>query len=282
MNQSRLDPRNFQIATLLLLLGILIFWRQADWKLSFLSIVLATCVFCQWLGTRWAALPRFEVKSALISCFSLMLLLKSAHLGWVCLVAATAILSNGHAPRQKPTPFQPHQLRLGAWFTPHRPGLALSRAMGTWPFLGLFCLLYGHVCPFFGATFGHHHCVHGLLGRAHFGRALYLGDPMPIPIHSMQNGALLIFAFFMISDPKTTPDTRLGRCLFAGIVALVAYIMQYHFYNPNGLIYALAFLSPLTLLINRWLPGPAYQWPQPITHKTNPFLPNASPAGATP
>ena len=28
----------------------------------------------------------------------------------------------------------------------------------------------------------------------------------------------------MISDPKTTPDTRLGRILFAGLVALGAWV----------------------------------------------------------
>lgn len=282
MNQSRLDPRNFQIATLLLLLGILIFWRQADWKLSFLSIVLATCVFCQWLGTRWAALPRFEVKSALISCFSLMLLLKSAHLGWVCLVAATAILSKFTLRAKNRHLFNPTNFGLAL-------GLLLTDQVwlshGQWghgPFWVFFACCTGTFVLFLAQRSDITIAFTGFWAALIFGRALYLGDPMPIPIHSMQNGALLIFAFFMISDPKTTPDTRLGRCLFAGIVALVAYIMQYHFYNPNGLIYALAFLSPLTLLINRWLPGPAYQWPQPITHKTNPFLPKASPAGATP
>nr|NIS09919.1 hypothetical protein [Candidatus Dadabacteria bacterium] len=33
-----------------------------------------------------------------------------------------------------------------------------------------------------------------------FGRAIWLGDPLVIPFHQIQNGALLIFTFFMISD----------------------------------------------------------------------------------
>ena len=45
------------------------------------------------------------------------------------------------------------------------------------------------------------------------GRAVWLGDPLSIPLHQLQNGALLIFAFFMISDPKTTPDAPFGRAL---------------------------------------------------------------------
>jgi Na+-transporting NADH:ubiquinone oxidoreductase subunit NqrB len=36
-----------------------------------------------------------------------------------------------------------------------------------------------------------------------FGRAIWLGDSLLIPFHQIQNGALLIFTFFMISDPKT-------------------------------------------------------------------------------
>ena len=37
------------------------------------------------------------------------------------------------------------------------------------------------------------------------------GDPLAIPLHQLESGAFLIFAFFMISDPKTTPDSRAGR-----------------------------------------------------------------------
>ena len=49
-----------------------------------------------------------------------------------------------------------------------------------------------------------------------FGRSIYLGEPMAIPLHRLESGALLLFTFFMISDPKTTPDSRAGRVLFAG------------------------------------------------------------------
>ena len=45
-------------------------------------------------------------------------------------------------------------------------------------------------------------------------RAVWLGDPWAIPIKQLQSGALLLFTFFMISDPKTTPDSRAGRVLF--------------------------------------------------------------------
>ena len=45
-----------------------------------------------------------------------------------------------------------------------------------------------------------------LTRRLLLARAFWLGDPLAIPLHQMQSGSLLIFAFFMISDPRTTPD----------------------------------------------------------------------------
>ena len=96
-----------------------------------------------------------------------------------------------------------------------------------------------------------------------FGRALWLGDPLAIPLHQMQSGALLVFAFFMISDPKTTPDARAGRLLYAAIVATVDFSIQFGLHNSAGIILALVFTAPLVPLIDRFFRGPRYSWPQP-------------------
>ncbi len=93
-----------------------------------------------------------------------------------------------------------------------------------------------------------------------FGRALWLGQPMTIPLHQLQSGAFLIFTFFMISDPKTTPDSRAGRILFALLVALGAGFVHFVLYRPNGLLLSLAFLSLLVPLIDLLLPGRRYAW----------------------
>src|SRR3981189_2266296 len=58
-------------------------------------------------------------------------------------------------------------------------------------------------------------------------RAAWLGDPPAIPLHQLQSGSLLIFAFFMISDPRTTPDSRLGRLVFALAVAVLAHYLAF-------------------------------------------------------
>jgi Na+-translocating ferredoxin:NAD+ oxidoreductase RnfD subunit len=96
-----------------------------------------------------------------------------------------------------------------------------------------------------------------------FGRALWLGDPLGIPLHQVQNGAFLLFSFFMISDPKTTPESRAGRILFALSVALGAGYVQFVLFRPNGLIWSLALVSMTTPLWNRLFPGRRYHWNAP-------------------
>jgi Na+-translocating ferredoxin:NAD+ oxidoreductase RnfD subunit len=98
----------------------------------------------------------------------------------------------------------------------------------------------------------------------------------------LQNGALVLFAFFMISDPKTTPDTRLGRILFAGLVALAAWYVQFVWYWGNALLWSLAGVT-LTVPLLDWLfPGPRYAWPQTGGVSriwSAPALPVPSPSG---
>ena len=74
-------------------------------------------------------------------------------------------------------------------------------------------------------------------------------------------GSLILFAFFMISDPKSTPDHKWGRVLFSGLVALLTYFIKFRLYNPNALVLALFFLSPLTLFIDKLLPAQRFDWP---------------------
>src|SRR5207249_2069831 len=79
-----------------------------------------------------------------------------------------------------------------------------------------------------------------------------------------QWGSGLVFAFllasFMISDPRTTPDSRAGRLLFAALVALAAYAVQFTLFRTNGLLWSLAVCSLIVPLIDWLLPGRRYQW----------------------
>jgi enediyne biosynthesis protein E5 len=99
-----------------------------------------------------------------------------------------------------------------------------------------------------------------------FGRSLYLGEPLAIPLHRLESGALLLFAFFMISDPKTTPDSRVGRVLFAALVAFGGWYVQFRLFRTNGLLWSLAACSMAVPLLDRIVPGLPHALlpPQPL------------------
>ena len=67
----------------------------------------------------------------------------------------------------------------------------------------------------------------------------------------------------LISDPKTTPNTSLGRIVFTSIVAIVAFTIQFIFYQPNGPILALIMSAPLVPLIDFLKRGRNYEWSTP-------------------
>ena len=91
-------------------------------------------------------------------------------------------------------------------------------------------------------------------------RCLWLGDPWAIPLHQMQSGALLLFAFFMITDPRSTPDHRAGRLLFAAAVAGLAFHLQFAWQVRTGLFHALVILSLFTPLIDSVLSAERFRW----------------------
>jgi enediyne biosynthesis protein E5 len=94
-------------------------------------------------------------------------------------------------------------------------------------------------------------------------RAWWLGDPLAIPLHQLQSGSLLIFSFFMISDPRTSPDSRFGRFLFAFSVAFLGHYMAFFMQMRPALYVALIALSPFILLIDKILPAERFAWNRP-------------------
>jgi len=74
---------------------------------------------------------------------------------------------------------------------------------------------------------------------------------------------LLIFLFFMITDPKTTPDSQTGRILFACLVALAALFVQFVLFRPNGPLWGLIACSLIVPLLDHYFPGTRYNWAAP-------------------
>ena len=101
-------------------------------------------------------------------------------------------------------------------------------------------------------------------------RNLYLGYELPITFHAAQNGALLLFAFFMITDPRTAPNHFRGKLVFAFFVALLALVFRFHYYNNHGLIYSLFIVSFIVPFLNKIFVSKPFQWSQNESHNFSP------------
>ena len=257
----RRDARYYQITSLLLLFLYGAFWLRFDISLAQAAITLTSVLLVQFICTRLWKLSAFDPKSALISGLSLCLLLRTNFLHLAGLAAAVTIASK-------------FLLRCNGKhiFNPTNFGLVFMLIVASdkvWVSPGQ----WGNVA-FFGFLMA---CIGGLVvNRAArtdvtlsflafylvivFGRSLWLAEPIYLPLHRLQNGALLLFAFFMISDPKTTPDSRAGRVVFALLVALGGAFVQFRLFRTNGLLWSLALFSLAIPILDRLLPGKRYQW----------------------
>ncbi len=261
---SRLrDPRYYQIAVLttLLTIGIVVLDFGIRWQNAIAIMLMAQAT--QYLGTRLVGLPRFDPLSALITSLSLTLLLRTELIGLAAAAAAIAVGSKFLIRVRGKHVFNPANVALvtlmllsdQAWVSSGQWGSAAVGAFGL-ACLGFLVLTRARRAE----TTIVFLCVYGALL---LGRAIWLGDPLSIPVHQLQNGALLIFAFFMISDPKTTPDTAFGRTLYATLVAAIAFTIQFIFYQPNGPILALILSAPLVPIVDAVLQGSHYRWEKP-------------------
>jgi Na+-transporting NADH:ubiquinone oxidoreductase subunit NqrB len=261
----RPDPRYYQIATLGALVLYGLFALELEIDITIATTVLTLALMTQWACTRIVALPRFDPKSALISGLSLCLLLRTNYLALAALAAVVTIGSK-FAIRvdgrhlMNPTNFGLVALMSTTGLVWVSPGQWGSQAF----FLLLMASLGGlviHRADRSDVTYA----FIAFYGAIVAGRALYLGDPMELPLHHLKNGAFLLFAFFMLSDPKTTPDSRPARILFALIVALGAAFVHFVLFEPNGFLWSLAVCSITTPVLNRLFPGRRYAWlPQPV------------------
>jgi len=269
---SALDPRLYQIVSLgtLLLYGVI--WLRFDLSAIQIAVTISAALLIQYAGTRSAGLSTLDLKSPLISAFSLCLLLRTDHLAVAALAAVIAIGSKFAIRWKNKHVFNPTNLALAVivwsglgWVSPGQWGQV------AW--FGFLIACLGSLVVTRAAradvTLAFLACYVGLL----IARALWLGDPLTIPLHQIESGALLIFAFFMISDPKTTPDSRSGRIIYALLVALTAQYVQFGFFLLNGPLWGLIACAPLVPLLDRLFPGTRYEWGTPSAGRTPVAIP---------
>ncbi len=254
-----IDPRYYQllVQTGLLTWGIL--FLQIHVPATHVAAAIIAALGTQVAFTHYLKLPA-NLLSSMNSSLSIILLLHAANEYWIALASVIAISSKFLLRYRNRHIFNPSNFGIvsvlmitpSAWAAPGQWGQALWITLllagcGLVLLMGVSRMLtsLSFLLVFSGLTFI---------------RAAWLGDPLSIPAHQLQNGAVLIFAFFMLSDPMTTPNTPWGRLIFGSWVAILSGLLHYAFYIPNAFLYALAFSMPIVFILNHYYQGQRYHW----------------------
>ena len=269
---ARIDARWFQIAFLasFLLLGALARDFALSWQQVALTFIAALATQAAW---QWGLkLPNRRswggYLSAIISAFGISILVRADSL-WVHPLVACIAMSSKYMLRAGPQACRSHIANPanlaafiawawlpGAWLSPGQWGATSLAAL--W-FLALGGLVTQRVSrwdislTFIGAWAA-------LLAL----RVVWLDYTADVAwsmwLQQISNGAVLLFAFFMISDPMTTPQRRSARVVYAIAVAVGAFVWQFVLFKPHGLIVVLFAASALVPLINRFAPHRKFEW----------------------
>jgi Na+-transporting NADH:ubiquinone oxidoreductase subunit NqrB len=267
MLHQKLDPRYFQAGfqCLFLLTGIFLLGWWPDWSHYAASIIgCCSCsVVCECIRQqRWPGkFLQGALLSSLISALSLCLLLKTnlvttSLLAAVLSIASKYVLRIGHKHLFNPSAFGIVAVLLftnDAWLSPGQWGSGTVIAFGV---LTLGTIVVTRVQKLdislaFLFTF---------IGLLYWRQVFVLGWPLDHFLHSVTTGSLLLFSFFMISDPRTAPDHPVARILWAVLIAVAAFYLAAFKFQYNTSIWMLVAAAPLVPLFDRILPHGTFSW----------------------
>jgi Na+-transporting NADH:ubiquinone oxidoreductase subunit NqrB len=257
------DARDYQIVFLTSFLGLGIATRDWSIKPVLILTLLLSCCITQLILTSWlkpTENPLLSLKSALITSMGLSLLLRADRVSTMILAGSLAIASKFIFTSGQKHWFNPANFGIiialiltpDAWVSPGQWG-------SDWWYLLLFIGLGGVVLNRVGrwdtsvAFFG----SYALLEVA---RNIWLGWTWDVCIHKLMSGSLLLFALFMITDPRSIPNARSTRIGWAIAIAGLTFILRNYFYINEAVFIALFALSPLTIVLDRLWLAPHFGW----------------------
>jgi Na+-transporting NADH:ubiquinone oxidoreductase subunit NqrB len=189
------DARYFQIAALSTLLTINFVWIDFGARPLHSAMAIVAALATQAACARIFAVPRLDLRSALITGLSLSLLLRADE-PWLPAVAGIIAIASKFVLRVdgkhvwNPAGFAIVALLAASdsvWISPGQWGTSvwLGALLAFLAILVLHAAQRTDIALFFLASDAALLLV----------RALWLGDPLAIPLHQLQSGSLLIFAF---------------------------------------------------------------------------------------
>lgn len=269
VSQLGKDPRYFQILFqgIFLCYGIyFLHWSGAYWLYAtYFFTCLATQLTAEWLsgkkGVPFCKRYKSGIPSVIISAFGLSLLLKTNEVGIAALAAIISIASKYILRINGKHVFNPSALGIVAAIGLTGNAWISSGQWGSGAVIGFGVLCLGFIVTTrvqkldvslsFLGTFA---------GLVFLRQVIYLGWPMDHFIQSVSTGSLLIFSFFMISDPKTIPNHTLVRILWsAGVAAAAFYLSAFKFMNGTPVL-VLVLAQPLVPILDKFFKGNKFEW----------------------
>jgi Na+-transporting NADH:ubiquinone oxidoreductase subunit NqrB len=271
------DDRDYQILFLTGFLVLGIFTRDWTLKPEFIIVIILSCLITQLILTSLISFQKKQKshqsvflvinplflaswRSSLITALGLCLLLRANDYLTMILAGSLAIGSKFVFRVNNKHFFNPANFGIiaalsftkDAWVSPGQwgndfwylllflgaGGMILKR-VGRWETSAIFLATYTLLETF---------------------RNLWLGWSWDVLNHHLMTGSLLLFALFMLTDPRSIPNHWLGRFLWAIAIAIFTFIIQYSLYLPTAIFWALFFLSPLTIILDYCWTYPQFNW----------------------
>ena len=225
------DARHFQIFFLTLFLSYGIFSLGWEYQLIQFATIIGACLFFQSIGILATTRNFMGLKSALISSLSLCLMLKAGGISTFAVAAFLTIASKYLIRFKGKHVFNPTNFGIiltvlltgDAWISPGQWGAntVFLFTIGVASLILLFRVSRIDVSLTFLAVFA---------GLQFIRVVVYQGWEIDVFLHSFTSGTLLLFTFFMITDPMTTPNASRARYIWAGLVGVLAFIISSQFY----------------------------------------------------
>jgi enediyne biosynthesis protein E5 len=263
------DARYFQLIfqSAFLLYGIFYLHWTAEWWLysTYFLVSIITQFLCELVSSKdiHQSIQRLikTLPSPLISAFGLSLLLKTTHVEIAMLAAFVAIISKYIIRFNGKHIFNPSALGIvtaivctnDAWINTGQWGSDVIILFGV---LSLGFIVVTRVQKLDVSL-----AFLGTFAALLFSRQIiFLGWPVDFFVQSISTGSLLLFSFFMITDPKTTPNHPLARIIWAGSIGAISfYLATFHFVN-GAPVWVLVMLQPLIPVLNYFFKSNAFEW----------------------
>lgn len=255
------DARHFQIVYLAIFLIYGIQFLNWDFKLEKLFVILGSTLLTQFVWIKVVNGSMNSLKSGLITGLGLCLLLNSSSLLTLSLAGVLAI-SAKYALRFKGKHlFNPANFGIiisilvfqDAWISPGQWG---SNAI----FLFVLAVLGGIVLRKVGRLETSLVFLGALFLLEYSRTVLYQGWEMEVLFHKFSSGTLLLFTFFMITDPMTIPNSKKGRIIWSLILAVATFICSAWMQLYTAPIWVLFCMTPLTVWLDQKLPKEKFKW----------------------